>query len=274
MESYELPRIITFSGRKESGKSALSVVCVRYGYTKISFATPLKNLICNLQEYDSVDTLNKHKNIPLEKELDVNKLSQLTGIPIDFCIDNTKSINKSSTGRDWLQIIGTDLIRKYDNDWHVKRTIEMMDKDTKYVCDDVRFPNELEAMRRLGAVSWFVIRPKTDNISNHPSEISLSMGNFPNHIIVNDGTLEYLQGRMEEYISRHTEFMKERNLYLTIAYPTKNESQRMKDVFLPYYSPDYTGKIVKIIPNETHDGVIVIREVKDPYGVEWYKSKL
>jgi hypothetical protein len=277
MESCEMPKIISFSGRKESGKSALADICVQYGYERVSFAIPLKNLICELQDYENIDVLNNHKNISLEKPMNDDmliQLSEITEIPIEFCKEHIKSLNNSSTGRDWLQVIGTDLIRKYDENWHVRHTLSLLDKEKKYVFDDVRFPNELDALRKLKSVNWFVIRPKTDNVSNHISERALNMNFFHSHIIINDNNLDYIQGRMKEYLNNHIDFMQKRNLYMSISYPSDKEKEEMKKYFLQGYTPDCTGKLVKIIPNETKDGILIIKEVKEPMGVEMLKTYL
>jgi hypothetical protein len=278
MNEIELPRIITFSGRKESGKTELAKVCVSHGYKLMSFATPLKNLICQLHGFNSIEELNDKKNKPLGHGLDdemYQKLSELTGIPIEYCKNNTPYLNKESTGRDWLQIIGTNLIRSYDKDWHVKHTLELLDNTTKYVFDDVRFPNELDVMRELNAVSWFVVRPKTDNISNHFSENSLTMNYFLDHIIINDKSLDFILFRMEEYLTKHSEFMEKRGIYEASnkkSHPSSQDIENMKKYFLHTYELDYEGTLVKVIPNDSKTGVFLIKEITEPLSVENYKQ--
>lgn len=81
-----------------------------------------------------------------------------------------------------LQIVGTDIIRKYYPDWHIKQLvneIESLPEDVNVVVDDVRFPNERKEIERLGGVVIFIMRPTMlSMVYNHPSEISLQWFNF------------------------------------------------------------------------------------------------
>jgi hypothetical protein len=63
-----------------------------------------------------------------------------------------------------LQFIGTDYIRKYNKDWHVNKIREMIDENTNYVIDDVRFPNEKKLIEDLGGDCWFVTRTTLENV--------------------------------------------------------------------------------------------------------------
>lgn len=196
--------IIAFGGRKESGKSELAKVCEQYGYQRISFATPLKKLICKLLQLNSIEALNGAKNkeighVPNQEDYEL--MAKETAIPIDYLKSRSGKFNSHNTVRDWLQIIGTDIIRNYDNDWHVKKTMSLINEDKCYVFDDVRFPNELEGLKNIGAECWFVIRPKCDNISHHPSEESLDMTMFDCNVIVNDGALKEMISRFDSYMS-------------------------------------------------------------------------
>ena len=198
--------IISFGGRKESGKTELANICEEYGYEKKSFATPLKNLICELTCIDSIQSLNKFKNLPLGVSVDDNVLTKLvnaTKFEYSFCQKTTKKLTKQSTARDWLQIIGTDVIRSCDPDWHVKKIIQDIEPGKKYVFDDIRFKNEFNALKNLGAECWFIIRNKVDNISNHISETSLNYRVFDYNVIVNNISLDELRKRWKFYFCCH-----------------------------------------------------------------------
>ena len=123
--------IISFSGRKESGKTELANICVEYGYEKKSFATALKNLVCNLVGFNTIEELNNYKTVPIRKEMSnemVLLLSKETGIEYDYIKSVAQRITKESTGRDWLQVVGTDIIREKDPDWHVKKTLSTFEE--------------------------------------------------------------------------------------------------------------------------------------------------
>ena len=186
-------KIISFSGRLRSGKTELATICEKYGYEKLYFALPLKQLCADILDI-SIDGLNKAKNEGTDIGLKIDDcictiLSEETGIPLE----NVKDIcygKVLNNVREMLQFIGTDLIRKYNTNWHVNKMREMINPNKNYLIDDVRFPNELDLIRELGGDCWFIIRPKIDNVSNHESETALSWKDFGNKVIVNDSSLE------------------------------------------------------------------------------------
>ena len=196
--------IIGFAGRMRSGKTELAKVCMEHGYHKLYFALPLKQLCADLME-KSIDELNilKNNNSTFEFNLHIDrcrKLSTDTGIPFDIVweICEGKTIH---TVREMLQFIGTDLIRKYNTDWHVNKIREMINPEFDYVIDDVRFPNEKKMIEELGGDCWFVTRTTLDNISNHVSETSITLNDCWNRIIINDKTLHYILFKWDTFVS-------------------------------------------------------------------------
>lgn len=198
--------IISFSGRKESGKTELANLCANKGYEKKSFATALKKLVCETVGFESIEELNTYKNKPLGKTISTKELDiieRITGFDRESIKNTTSKITEISTARDWLQIIGTDCIRSIDPDWHVNRTIETLEEGKKYVFDDTRFKNELKRLKEIGAECWFIIRNKTDNISNHPSETQLTYRDFDYNVIFNNKSLEELKKNWTFYMEFH-----------------------------------------------------------------------
>ena len=194
--------IIGLAGRKESGKTELALICNEYGYKTISFATPLKTLIANLLgiTIKQVNELKNANNTYVLQNMDLMFLSKETNIPLEIVKEKCGEKSFKNT-RELMQYIGTDLIREYNPDWHVDKTKEtiLLNKEQKYVIDDVRFPNERKMIEELGGTCWFIIRPKLDNVSNHLSETALKWQEFEN-IIVNDKSLEYLKYRWNIFI--------------------------------------------------------------------------
>lgn len=210
-------KIISFSGRLRSGKTELATICEKYGYEKLYFALPLKQLCADILGV-SIDGLNKDKNegtyIGLRIDDDIcTILSEETEIPLE----NVKDIcygKVLNNVREMLQFIGTDLIRKYNSNWHVNKMREIISPDKNYVIDDVRFPNELDLIRELGGDTWFIIRPKIDNVSNHESEIALSWKYFGNKVIINDASLELFKFKWETFFKDYDKSMEIRDKYL------------------------------------------------------------
>lgn len=199
-------KIISFSGRCRSGKTELAKICERYGYERIYFALPLKRLCADLLDI-SIDALNKAKAEKYDVGVTIGKdmceiLADETGIPLEAVIETCEGVVIKDV-RHMLQFIGTDLIRKYNTNWHVDRIREMIDKNKNYVIDDVRFPNEKALVEELGGDCWFVTRTTLDNISNHESETSITWNDCWNKIIVNDSTLPILQFKWETFMDNY-----------------------------------------------------------------------
>lgn len=199
-------KIISFAGRLQSGKTELSKICENYGYKKLYFALPLKQLCADILDV-SIDALNQAKKDNTSIQLTINDdicdiLSNETNIPLETTknICNGKYIE---TVRDMLQFIGTDYIRKYNEDWHVNKIKEMIDENTDYVIDDVRFQNEKKMIDELGGDTWFVIRPTLQNVSNHISETSITWQQCYNKVIINDSTLDTLKFKWDVFMSNY-----------------------------------------------------------------------
>ena len=199
--------IIGFAGRMRSGKTELAKVCESKGYRRLYFALPLKQLCADLLDI-SMDELNKAKNEGTDIGLFLGDdmctiLSEETEIPLDTVreICYGKTINNV---REMLQFIGTDLIRKYNKDWHVNRVRQMIEDGYDYVIDDVRFPNEKKMIEDLGGDCWFVTRTTLENVSNHESETSITWKDCFNKFIINDSTLHEMLLKWEIFMDNYT----------------------------------------------------------------------
>lgn len=198
-----MKKIIGFAGRKRSGKGLLTEVIKseEKNVVVITVANYLKLLCCDILGID-LDTLNERKDngytfeiYPDEKWFNI--IHKKTNISLDAIkneISNIKFINI----RQMLQVIGTDLIRKYNNDWHINSMIDDINSysdDYVIAVDDVRFPNEVQAIKNMGGEVFFIIRPNWFyDISNHISETSLTWCDFDkSHIIINDLSKEKVE---------------------------------------------------------------------------------
>ena len=199
--------IIGFCGRCRSGKTVLSEVCVKYGYQRLSFAIPLKQLCADILDI-SIDELNRAKNEGIPIQITIGEdVCQILSEETDIPLETTKELCNGKyieTVRDMLQFIGTDYIRKYNKDWHVNKIREMIDENTNYVIDDVRFPNEKKMIEDLGGDCWFVTRTTLENVSNHESETSITWKDCFNKVIINDSTLHEMLFKWEIFMDNYT----------------------------------------------------------------------
>lgn len=197
--------MIIFGGRKGSGKTLFSNFLQEKGYIKISFATYLKDIVSTLYSFDinklcTEEGKSEVLTVPLPWNEDVaQKLFDLTNIT-DYKFKITSTTFHSR--RECMQYIGTSILRGYDDDFHIKKTLSLLDKNKKYVCDDVRFKNELNALLASQAISFFIIRPNYFEISNHDSETSLKWNNF-NNIIINNKPKDYLLNNFNDIINNN-----------------------------------------------------------------------
>jgi len=192
--------IIAFGGRLGSGKTILSSGLLKDGFIKIAFADYLKNLIAKTYNFDVSmlqNPIGKSEELttPLiwNKEI-AKKLFNFAEISnFNYDIENCQF----NTRRDAAQYIGTNILRAYDNEFHIKKTFASLKHGSDYVCDDVRFDDELHALKQMGAKCYYILRPSNFQISNHSSETSLNWSDFDYHII-NDKTIKDIQEEFQQ----------------------------------------------------------------------------
>lgn len=193
--------IIGLAGRKGAGKTELANVCKRQGFIVLRFAIALKKLVSELVGFEvnaSQESKIKELNLRLSEE-QIQYIAKETNIKVEDVRETIGSIS-FNTVRDMLQIIGTDLIRKFNPDWHVNKLKELLVEGHNYCIDDVRFPNEVNMIKSMGGIVWFVVRPIIDNISNHDSETSLRWQDFGNYLIINNIPLPNIKDRWNKYL--------------------------------------------------------------------------
>lgn len=277
-------RIIGFAGRLRSGKTELAKICEEFGYERLYFAKPLKKLVADLI-YGTIDDVNNLKTgnedgtwVKEMRSNDIIFLSQETNIPIKT-VSNLLKNHVFHNTRDMLQIIGTDLIRAYNPNWHVDKIKEMIEDDKKYVFEDIRFTNERKCIEDLGGTIWFVVRPNIDSISHHISEETLKWQDFTN-VIINNYSLEYLQLRWRIFMENGYEkslHLRDRQLFqLFNNVEYKEHFLKSTDPFNPLHflliSKDFFTYST-IYRNNTN--IAKIREYEpNKVLVEWNSNKL
>lgn len=210
-----MKKLIGFSGRKCSGKSMFAnMLKENHGAEVISLANPIKELCARLLGI-TVERLNELKNEGDElqsaivayqpKQVWMDTIAaEVPGIPLEAVSEWADSVmgNENYTARMMLQTIGTELIRKHDEDWHIRRMLESVRKSAAdtVVVDDIRFPNEKEAFEKAGGKAYFIIRPDLAlPISNHSSENSLHWYDFDfDSIILNMYEEDFMKREFEK----------------------------------------------------------------------------
>jgi len=172
-------KIIGITGKKFSGKDTLGNYFVeKYGFEKIAYADTLKEAVRVIFDFDDEQLYGNKKEI----------------------LDDFWKI----TPRQALQFIGTDLFRNHIHElipdikkdiwiWVVKRKIASQLKknpNKKFVITDIRFPDELQAVKDLGGIT---IKIQRDNISCDAHESEILIDNLETeYVFVNNKTKDDL----------------------------------------------------------------------------------
>lgn len=169
-------KMIALTGPKGSGKDTVARMIVeQYDDVKtIAFADPIKKVIQHLFDLDPTN----NDQYDLFKRTSVSY--QLPGWH-----------NHSVSGRDLVREIGM-LMRGYDNFQFNQYVFDHVNKEPAnlWVVTDVRFNNEFQLMRDLGAPIIQVTRPGCD-YDGHVTERGFAPGTV-DFTIANDGSLSDL----------------------------------------------------------------------------------
>lgn len=175
--------LIALHGLAGSGKDTVADYLTKYyGYTKISFAKPLKEIICILTGW-SYPFVNG----------DIDREKRETLIHPDY----------GMTCRQLMQFIGTDLFRnKLHQDIWLKITKRYLEehRGQKIVVTDCRFTNEINMMKNFNATIILIKRPSLlttldSSKPPHESEKNLIINNAL--VLVNNGNLNDLYQKID-----------------------------------------------------------------------------
>lgn len=173
--------IIGIAGYKGSGKdTAGSVLIDKYGFEKISFAAPMKDLVAQMFNIDRF-------------------MLEGSDCKMRALREDPKFGAYGMSGRKLLQEIGTGLRDIVSPNIWVDMALKNCIDDENYVITDVRFPNEVEAIHNKGGFVIGIKRPGF-NGDGHISEHSLDDIALP-YIINNDESIDILKVKMDTLIN-------------------------------------------------------------------------
>lgn len=179
--------IIGLSGYARSGKdTAADHLVEKYGFTRYSFAAPMKEAMYRLNPIVSSDSIGSFR---------YQNLVDVYGL--DDAKDSYPEIRRL------LQVFGTEVGRDMfgENFW-VDLTLNNAKEDL-VVISDVRFKNEADGIKSAGGQVWRINRSGVGPVTNHASEIDLDDYQFDNALSNNHSVLELNQiidGIMENLI--------------------------------------------------------------------------
>jgi hypothetical protein len=177
--------IITISGKMSSGKDTLAALIRKnnYTFTKIAFADKLKYIVaimCDMTFESQYTEEGKNTFIP------------------EF----------NMTCGEMQQTIGTNVLRNWDLDCHVKMTKRMIKPGKNYIISDARFGNEAKAAQGMGAYLIRVevrdavkqTRVQYERDPNHPSEVGLDDWTQWHKVVRNNAGLKELEEQALEIL--------------------------------------------------------------------------
>jgi len=174
--------IIGVSGYARSGKDTIAEKLKEIGYVRGSFADALREALYRL-----------------------NPVISETGKPLADMVDelgwdDTKAYPEV---RGQLQRIGTEVGRDMfgENFW-VDYLIDNMPDGSKVVIPDVRFPNEADAILKMGGQLWRVERNGVGAINSHVSDSALDDYPFDT-VIFNNDTIEHLYSQVDDLMAQN-----------------------------------------------------------------------
>jgi hypothetical protein len=180
--------ILGLAGYARSGKDTAGDALAELGWKRIAFADALREFSYRLN--------------PLIMN-EWGKVTQLRWIIDEYGWNGYKRTQWADGIREHLQTLGTECGRELisQNIW-VDATLNNLDPDGKYVISDVRFPNEVEAIRSRGGFVLRVWRPGVEPANSHGSETSLDDYRLDG-LLENTGTLEQFERTVRSQITKY-----------------------------------------------------------------------
>lgn len=181
-------KIIGVAGKKNSGKDTFADFAREgWGFVRYAFADELKLHIHILDPYIKTGWFSYRKLSSILSEM-----------------SETEAKNRYKDLRRFYQAYGTDVWRERNPDIWVDALFRIVDNhvDENVVITDVRFQNEIDAIKKRGGYLVKIKRPvATDELSSHVSEQDLPDELF-DYIIENDSDLFWFYDKVEEVLEK------------------------------------------------------------------------
>ncbi len=170
--------------KKQHGKDTIADYLVsNYGYTKTSFAEPLKQSLKVLFGFTDEQLYGGLKEVP-DSFWGVTPRETMQFVGTEVFRDQIQRLIPSVRDEFWVH---------HFKNWYMKNRVENV------VVADVRFQNEVDAIHAMGGKVIKVVRPCLDGMPEHASEDIDRITNF-DFLVMNDKCIEELYSNVEQVI--------------------------------------------------------------------------
>lgn len=171
--------IIGIGGYAGAGKDAVADVLEdSHGFYRTFMSQPLNAALCRLNPQIEVRHGVIFRYTELIRQLGYTRAKEFAEV------------------RRLLQAMGTEVGRELFGEtfWvdQMRKYLGSYKPDDDVVVTGIRFPNEVDMIRSLGGMIWWVARPGYGPVNSHISDSSLTHDVF-DHVVMNDGTLDDLE---------------------------------------------------------------------------------
>jgi hypothetical protein len=145
-DSYDnMPLIIGITGKKFNGKDTLGKYLSKYGYRRLAFAEPLKQVLKIIFQFNDEQLYGNDKEIP-DTYWKVSPRSIMQFVGTDLFRHQIKKILPDIDDNIWIEVVKRQIL-----------DIWKKNPKQKIVLTDLRFPNEINLIKELNGV---IIRVK------------------------------------------------------------------------------------------------------------------
>jgi len=167
--------ILGLTGYARTGKDTVAEILIKdYGFERIAFADPIRNLLFELNPLVNgvrlQDMVNEYGWEITKSQIEVRRL---------------------------LQNLGVGARNVFGENFWINQALLKVNLSKDYVVTDVRFKNEIAAIRKLPSRIWRIQRSGVVAVNNHISEHDLDDVEV-DYTLLNEGPIEYLSTLVEE----------------------------------------------------------------------------
>ena len=208
------PHIIGIMGKKQSGKNTIAAMLKWLQFTQGIYPEGIEDNTVDFEAINIIKSKWEIKAFATRLKLIVSILTGCTLFDLEqeefknslvpnfikgFIMHNNKNKNKPITYRTLLQCLGTDIFRKYCPNIWVDCLLSSKNKDTFWLISDVRFMNEIEAIKTIDPNSIIIKVERENNNQEQPEHSSENLEGLPFDILINNnGTLKELYNQLKE----------------------------------------------------------------------------